>query len=108
MSDQNQAQSKERLPVNSWQVNQLAKHWLRVAKAPWDDTLPYLIQLTWWGFEQDGLPVPGRGQRWKADLSLAAGQMLSHRFDPVKLTRWFMNSPNAGEMPEQHETLMSL
>jgi hypothetical protein len=95
------------LPVNRQPVNQEALKWLRAAREPADPLLPYLAQLVNLGFQQN-LPVPGLGDRYWADLELAAGQLLDPKLNPVLLMRWFQNNPNGPPEPEQSQSLEAL
>jgi hypothetical protein len=94
----------ERLPVNTWPVNQVALKWLRAANDEISDWLPYLPQLICLGFERD-LPVPGRGEDYRSDLELAAGELLGESVDSFQTVRWLLNNPNGPDLAEQTHTL---
>ena len=50
--------------------------------------------------------MAGQGQKYRADLDLAVGELLDRRLDPVRLTHWFVNNPDGGEESEQNHTLL--
>jgi hypothetical protein len=97
------------LPVNRWPLNREALRWLIAAKEPPEEHLPYLSQLVWMGFDR-GLPVPGRGDKYRWELELAAGELLLNpKLDSVKVMRWFVSNPNGPEEEvEQSDTLLYL
>src|SRR5258708_7624872 len=101
------ASLREQLPVNNLPLNRAAKKWLREAKAPIDGRKSYLLGLLWWGLEQ-GVPLPGQGARWKDDLALAAGNLMSERHDPAPSYRWIISNPNGPAREEQAQTLLPL
>jgi len=97
--------NSEKLPVNGWPVNRLAKRWLLEGRQHADPNYPYLLQLVLAGLE-GGVELLGQGGDFREELELAAGQMLSPRLDPVKVTRWFTNNPDGPEdLSEQAATL---
>lgn len=101
------AQNHEPLPVNRWPLNRAAKERLLEAKVPPDPQHPYLLQLLALGFDR-GLPLPGQGNQFLWDLSLAADQLLDPKLKPVPVLRWLLDNPNAGDQAEQSRTLLSL
>jgi hypothetical protein len=95
----------EYLPVNAWPLNQAALKWLRAAKTPLRDDLPYLVQLLDLGFTRN-LAVPGRGNDLWSELEQEAGLLLGWHLDPVRLTHWFVNNPDGGDETEQDGALL--
>jgi hypothetical protein len=100
------AKTDRELGVNRWPVNRLALRWLREARLPVSPDLPYLVQLLSQGFEAD-LPLLGQGQKYRADLDLAAGQLLDPSLNPADVMRWLTNSPSGPSPSEQLQTLQS-
>ena len=95
----------ERLPVNGWPVNQIAKKWLLRGKLEANQDTPYLLQLVLRGLEE-AVPIPGPAEQYRWHLETAAGRMLSPKLDPVEITRWFTNNPDGPDDPaEQSATL---
>src|SRR5207244_297591 len=95
----------EYLPVNAWPLNQAALKWLRAAKTPLSDELPYIVQLLDLGFTRN-LAVPGRGNDRRWELEQEAGLLLDRNLDPVRLTHWFVNNPDGGNETEQNDALL--
>lgn len=95
---------KERLPPNSWPLNQAAKHRLLEAKVSPDPEYLYLVQLLQLGFER-GLEIPGQGENYRADLEQAANQLFNPNLKPVQVMRWLLSNPNAGDQAEQNDSL---
>lgn len=94
----------ESLPVNRWPLNQDAKKRLQEAgEAPEQHQL-YLVQLLNLGFERE-LPVPGPGQKYRADLEMAAQGLYDLNHKPADVMRWFLNNPNGPDQAEQNDTL---
>jgi hypothetical protein len=52
------------------------------------------------------LPLLGQGGRYRADLELAAGQLLDHNLLPAQVMRWLLSNRNGGEQSEQNDTLL--
>jgi hypothetical protein len=100
-----QAPSLE-IPANGWPLNQAAKRWLLQAKVSPDPNYLYLVQLLNLGFEEN-LTIPGQGQRYRADLELAAGQLFAPELKPVEIMEWLLSNPNGPDQPEQSQTLQS-
>jgi len=90
--------------INEWPLNRLAERWLAEAKEPIADYLPYLVQLLWVGFDR-GLPVPGRGNKYRWELELASGELLSPKLDQVLVMRWFVNNPEGEDEAVQSDML---
>jgi hypothetical protein len=97
--------TSEKLAVNGWPVNRLAKHWLLKGRQHADPDYPYILQLALAGLE-GGVELLGQGGKYRSELEIAAGRMLSPRLDSAKITRWFTDNPDGPDDPvEQSATL---
>jgi hypothetical protein len=91
--------------LNRLPLNQMALRRLQEAKQVPDLSLLHLVQLLQLGFEEN-LPLLGQGGRYRADLELAAGQLLDHNLLPAQVMRWLLSNRNGGEQSEQNDTLL--
>jgi len=96
-------------PVNQWQLNQIAKRWLRQAREPAEPMSPFLFQLAKWGLEQ------GAAVRAPAAPNHPTRADLEHLIDlllepgakaAMRATEWLLSNPNMSR-PEQATHLAS-